>query len=141
MKRKGLVFALLTVALTLPASAARYQVIVNESNPAGAIDKTTVQDYYLGKATRWSDGTTVAAVDLEESSAVRADFSKEVLRKPVANVKSYWLTIIFSGRGVPPPALASDEKVIEAVRKNKGAIGYVSATATLPAGVKAIRVE
>ena len=40
---------------------------------------------------------------------------------------------IFSGRGVPPPELDSDEAVIRFVLKYPGAIGYVSAGADIGA--------
>jgi len=142
MKRQQwLGFAILVVVLAPQAWAAQFQVIVNASNSINSISKTMLQDYYLGKATRWANGTTVVAVDLTEHSDVRADFSKTVLAKTVGNVKSYWLTIIFAGRGVPPAELDSDDQVIEAVRKGKGTIGYVSTTVPLPSGVKGIKVE
>src|SRR5438270_6194194 len=105
MKRKLLIPAAALSAwllMVMPVQAATFQVVVNAGNPARTISKTALQDYFLGKATRWPDGTTVVALDQRESSAVRADFSKAILGKTVANVKSYWLTIVFAGRGVPP---------------------------------------
>jgi len=139
MKRHWIVLAIAIFASS--ALAADFQVVVNASNSASSISKTTLQDFYLGKATRWSNGTAIAAVDRDEHSDVRATFSKVALGKTVANVKSYWLTIVFAGRGVPPPEHDSDEKVLDAVRRNKGGVGYVSAAAVLPNGVKALKIE
>jgi hypothetical protein len=47
---------------------------------------------------------------------------------------------MFSGREVPPPVRDSDTAVIEYVRANSGAIGYIAPSATLPNGVKPLRV-
>ena len=46
----------------------------------------------------------------------------------------------FSGRGVPPPQLDSDEAVLRYVRARRGAIGYVSQAAAT-SGVKVIGVR
>ena len=49
--------------------------------------------------------------------------------RSVAAVKSYWQQVIFSGRGVPPPELETDEAVLRFVARHPGAIGYVSGSA------------
>jgi hypothetical protein len=49
----------------------------------------------------------------------------------VAAVKAYWQQRIFSGRGVPPPALDSDQAVLEYVASHPGAVGYVSGAAAV----------
>jgi hypothetical protein len=43
-------------------------------------------------------------------------------------VKSYWQQMVFSGRSVPPPEMDSEDQVVAFVLKNRGAVGYVSAT-------------
>jgi len=123
------------------AMAAGFQIIVNADNPATSIDAATAQNYFFGKSTRWSDGTTVVPIDQLEKSAIREEFSKTTLKKRVEAVKSYWLTMIFSGRGTPPVELKSDAAVIEAVRTQRGAIGYVSAETALGTGVRVIAVK
>ena len=44
-------------------------------------------------------------------------------------------------RLTPPVELKSDAAVIEQVRTQRGAIGYVSGEVALPAGVKAVPVK
>ena len=53
----------------------------------------------------------------------------QVLRRSPEAVRNYWQQRIFTGRGVPPPELASDEAVLAYVREHRGAVGYVSAAA------------
>jgi hypothetical protein len=55
-------------------------------------------------------------------------------------VKSFWQRQIFSGSGVPPQERASDEEVLDFVRANPGAVGYVSSDTPNGAGVKVLEV-
>jgi hypothetical protein len=59
----------------------------------------------------------------------------------VGAVRAFWQQQIFSGRDVPPPELASDKEVMEFVKQHAGAVGYMSPTTPLGAGVKSIQVE
>ncbi len=123
-----------------PAGAeATYRVIVHPSNPATAIDRKFLEDAFLKKVSRWSNDTAIRPADLPPSSAVRGRFTRDVLARSVAAVRAYWHQRIFSGRGVPPPELLSDERVVAYVLEHEGAIGYVSASAAI-ASDRVIRV-
>lgn len=130
-------FLLLTVSA---AHAASVKVVVHTSNDSDSISKAKVADLFLKRVTRWENGRAVTPVDQSEKSPVRTAFSKELLGKEVAWVKSYWQKMIFSGRATPPAELPSDREVLELVRTNPDAIGYVSDAATLPGGVKVLTV-
>jgi len=141
MTRHYVVTALLVLALASAVSAAEpFKVIVNADNPVASISKATLRDYFLGKATRWPTGPAVKPIDLPESSGVRETFSDEVLGKTVGAVRSQWLSTVFAGRGTPPVQLGTEQEVISAVRSSENAIAYVSASAALGSGVKAIPV-
>ena len=56
-------------------------------------------------------------------------------------MKSYWQKMIFSGRATPPAELSTDTQVLELIRTNPDAVGYVSESATIPAGVKVLTVQ
>lgn len=120
--------ALLLAVLALPGRAAApgYRVIVHPSNPATSLDRRFVADAFLKKVTRWPNDQLIRPVDLDRDSAVRRRFSDDVLKRSVAAVASYWQQLVFSGRGVPPPELDSDDQVVRFVLRNPGAIGYVS---------------
>jgi len=117
-----------------------YQIVVNSANPSASLAKERLAAYFLKKETRWGDGTKVAVVDRAPGAAVRAAFSKSVLGKDVAAVKSYWQRLLFSGKETPPAELDTDREVMEFVAKSPGGIGYVSAGTDLGAGVKALRI-
>jgi len=116
------------------------RVIVNAKNPTAKVSKQFVADAFLKKRTRWSGDSPIQPVDLGQKHSVRAKFSRSILDRDVSAVRRYWAQLVFSGRGVPPPEVTDEDAVIAYVAKNAGAIGYVSASATL-SGVKAVPIE
>ena len=125
-----------------PAAAqGGYVVIVNPENPATSLSQEAVARLFLKKVARWTSGEPVQPVDLAEASELRDLFTKTILGRSVAAVKSYWQQQIYSGRGVPPVEKANEAEVIAFVRSNPGAIAYVSATAAQAHGVRAVSVE
>lgn len=95
---------------------------------------------FLKQATRWDDGEVARPVDLKSDSPTRRLFSERVLNRSVAAVKNYWQQRIFSGGGVPPPELESDQAVITYVTRHRGGVGYVSSTTDI-GKARLIRLE
>jgi ABC-type phosphate transport system substrate-binding protein len=123
-------------ALAVPA----FRVIVHGSNPHARLDRDFVTNAFLRKASRWHHGEAIRPVDLHGKAVARQKFSTQVLRRSVAAVRIYWQQLIFSGRGLPPPELASDLEVVRYVARNAGAIGYVSGTADV-GGLKVVSLD
>jgi ABC-type phosphate transport system substrate-binding protein len=143
MKRTRLPLLVLSLILTIAAAnagAATVKLVVNAANTVPSMSKAKAADLFLKRVTRWDNGRAVTPVDLSEKSSMRAAFSKEVLGKEVAWVKSYWQKMIFSGRATPPVELSSDGEVLDFVRNNPDAIGYVADATPLPAGVRALPI-
>lgn len=142
--RAALAIALVLVAVGLgAASFARaddgdFQVIVHPDNPIAAVDRGFLRDVFLKKTTAWRHGPGARPVDLPPGRA-REQFTKSVLRKSRAQLRSYWNQQIFSGKGVPPPEAESVAAAIAFVRSHPGAIGYVPA-GTDPGGVRVVRI-
>ena len=136
--------AALAVVVALPrapaADSAGFQVIVHPSNPITVLDRRFVVDAFLKKVTRWPHDEVIRPADLESDSPVRRRFSEQLLKRSVAAVKTYWQQLVFSGRDVPPPELDGDWQVVRFVLKHPGAIGYVSAGASLE-GTKVVMVR
>ena len=134
--------SLVLFAVSAPAQTTqptRYKVIINARNPVTSISKSELAAMFLKKADSWSTGALVVPVDQAERAPVRQSFSRDVIGKPPAAVKSYWNQLVFSGRNVPPPEKLSDAEVILFVKSTPSAVGYVSATAQTK-GVKVLMV-
>lgn len=120
---------------------AEFRVVVNARSALSSVPRDFLADAFLKKVTRWDDGEPIRPCDLRPDSTVRRAFSKTILRRAIAAIRSYWQQRIFSGRDVPPPELDSDAAVLGYVAKNRGAVGYVSMSASLGDGIKVIRVS
>lgn len=142
MRKTAMTLLLSSIVLLSAGSAsAAVKLVVHSSNNIASISKAKAADLILKRVTRWDNGRVVTPVDLSEKSPIRAAFTKEVLGKEVAWVKSYWQKMIFSGRATPPAELSSEAEVLEFVRNNPEAFGYVSESATLPSTVRAVPVS
>jgi hypothetical protein len=60
--------------------------------------------------------------------------------KTAAQFSSFWKQAIFTGKGTPPKAFASEAELIKFVGETPGAIGYVT-TNDVPATVKVITIK
>lgn len=139
------ILALAGLLLAAPALQAQrsdsYVVVVSASNPVNTMDAREVSRMFRKEVTRWQHGAAVTPVDQRVDSPTRAAFSQSVHGRGVALIAEFWRQQIFSGRNVPPVEKSSDAEVIEAVRANAGAIGYVSSRAALGPDVKVVTVS
>ena len=102
-------------------------MIVNPDNPITSISKLDALEDFLKSQTSWSNGNRIMPVDLRVTSRVRDALSRAIHGRSATVIKNWWNQQIFAGKGVPPPELASDAKVVSYVLANTGAIGYVAA--------------
>jgi hypothetical protein len=119
----------------------RYQIIVNASNPATELARAEVSRWFLKQTTKWPDGKVVVPLDQSTRSEVRAFFCAGIHRQSTQAIESYWQKQIFSGRTTPPFVKVGDAEVMAYVSGNVAAIGYVTASATMISGVKAVKIK
>jgi ABC-type phosphate transport system substrate-binding protein len=134
-----LAFALCAASVTRAGNAS-FKVIVNPDSSISSVDREFLRDAYLKKTPTWSNGATIRPIDLTRKFAVRDQFSRDVLKKSPAQLKSYWNQQVFSGKGVPPPEVDAIADVIAYVLANPGAIGYLPADSD-PGGAKVVEVR
>ena len=121
-------------ALDLP-----FAVIVHRSNPRTSIARAELSAIYMKRTRSWRGGAQILPIDHLARTRIREDFSRTIHGKSVAYVTRYWQRVIFAGRGIPPPELKSDAAVVDFVKNNRGAIGYVD-RGTAVADVKVLPV-
>jgi len=132
-------FILVATAHSAPAADAGVRVIVNPQVKGTQVPRAVLASIFLKEASRWGDGSPVVPVDQSVRSEVRRTFSSRILDRPLLDVQVYWQRKMTTGL-VPPPVKTSDDEVIAFVSSTPGAIGYVSAEATVPPSVKTIVV-
>ncbi len=117
-----------------------YRVVAHVTNPVARLTREQTSQIFLRKVTLWDNRTPVLPVDQPADSPVRRAFTKQVHRRTIASVQTYWQQQTFAGRGVAPPERASDAAVLNYIRQFPNAIGYVSADANLGRDIKVLIV-
>ena len=135
----GPVAAQRTLALAPPEQ--QFVVIVGEQSPLTSIRREQLSHIFLKKEKALPGGREAMPVDMVGHAKVRIAFSNAVHKRSLVAIENYWSQQIFSGKDVPPPAMAREVDIIAFVRSNPDAVGYVSPTAELGPGVRVLRLE
>jgi hypothetical protein len=99
--------------------------VVSAKSTVITLSKSQVADIFLGKATRFPDGSQAVPIDQSEGTPARDEFYSRIAGKSAAQMKAYWSRIIFTGRGQPPRAVPSSSEAKKLVVANADTIAYV----------------
>lgn len=100
------------------ASQAEVAVIVH---PESSISLTPAQvtNIYLGL------DRSMTPIDLRHWTGTRTHFYQTLVRKNEAQWRSYWATLIFTGKGRPPRGVPDQAAMLGTIAADPRAIGYV----------------
>ncbi len=99
--------------------------VVSVKSTVSTLSRNQVADIFLGKTTRFPDGSLAVPIDQSEGTPARDEFYTKIAGKSAAQMKAYWSRIIFTGRGEPPRAVAGSSETRKLVATKPHAIGYV----------------
>ncbi|MEP7069664.1 MAG: phosphate ABC transporter substrate-binding protein [Usitatibacter sp.] len=127
MGKRLLFFAAVALALsgTNAASAEDVVAVVSAKSPITSLNTNQVADIFLGKTSRFPDGSLAVPIDQLEESPAREKFYAQFTGKSPAQLKAHWSKIIFTGRGQPPRQVASNAEARKTIADNPYAIGYL----------------
>jgi ABC-type phosphate transport system substrate-binding protein len=110
---------------TPPADTDTVVVVVSAASAVTEISRLHLADLYMGRTTRYPNGSPAVPIDQRTGSPVRAAFSATYLGRSEAQMKAHWSRIIFTGRGRPPTEASSDDAVRDLIAGDPRAIGYI----------------
>lgn len=129
------------LGLTTPTVArADIAVIVHRDSPVRAMSPREVSDLYLGRSRSHGTDehkTTLSLYEQPAESPLRETFFRTLNGMNLKQLNAYWARLRFSGEVLPPATLPDSRSVLDAVSRNRSAIGYVDA-ATVNDSVKVI---
>jgi len=126
MRQYLLLITVIGFILILPLMAANdYIIIVNKKTEAESISQSNIQNIFLGKKTRWSDGIKTVPVNLKAGKTHQL-FIEELIKKSTNAYINYWRKMIFTGKGVMPVSFKTETEVVDYIGRTEGAIGYIS---------------
>ncbi|MFT5296913.1 MAG: ABC-type phosphate transport system substrate-binding protein [Colwellia sp.] len=100
-------------------------VITNITADKASITTTQLRRIYSMRQVRWSNDVPITIFVLSSTSTIHQKFCKETLRLFPYQLDRIWNKLTFSGMGVSPTIMESEEELIQAVKSTTGAIGYI----------------
>ena len=140
MKKLLTIFIFLFLAgLIIAQSAQEYKIVVHNDNTKTQMTSKEIESILLKKLTQWDDGTKIIPVDQVSDSPVRERFTETIFNRSISAIKAYWQKQIFTGKATPPVEKSNDQDVLEYIKTNPGAIGYISVS-SITSGAKTISI-
>ncbi|MBK7002627.1 MAG: hypothetical protein IPH35_22535 [Rhodoferax sp.] len=116
------------LAFASPVVHGEIVVVVALDSPLQQMTIREVSDIYLGRL-KAAAGEKLLVLDHPREGALRERFFKQVNGMDLRRLNAYWARLQFSGETQPPVSLDDSKSVLEMVRRNRHAIGYVDASA------------
>lgn len=124
--------SILLLALGLPLSIGAAEepivVIAHKGAKTAKLSRSELRPLFQTKRTTWGDGSSVVALNLPSSNAVRRGFDAAVLGLDPDRVARYWIDRKIRGGARAPKEIPSPALVVKVVSKKAGAVGYVGAS-------------
>lgn len=100
-------------------------VVVNAGSGVDRLSRDEVINLFMGRTRKLTAGVTALPIDQGGASPDRVHFYRALVGKELPEINAYWARLLFSGQASPPRQAESEAEVLEILRNNKGAIGYV----------------
>jgi hypothetical protein len=108
------------------ALAGSTEVIVSGDRSGMAIDRDMLRAIFTTRLRQWPDGAQIHIYVMPDDSAVHDRFCREQLGMYPYVLRELWDRLLFTGTGLTPTVVRSEEEMRARVRGTPGAIGYVS---------------
>lgn len=125
---------LLTFLLCLcfvPFLHAEIVVVVPIDSPVVPMSEQQVSNIFLSKTNRFSNGEKAIPLEVRNNQ-LRAKFYKHISNKTTTQLKSYWTTLIFTGKGKPPKSFSDKHELLDYMKSHRGSIAYILLSEVTP---------
>lgn len=105
--------------------AQQTDVVVNDSVYITSLSQAELRKIFTGHRQYWDDGKKINVFVLEDDAELHTAFCREQLQMFPYQLSRLWTRITYSGQGVTPKRVASQDMLIDALENTDGAIGYI----------------
>lgn len=113
------------ISSSLCLGSDRVEVVVNSALPFDELSLRELRAIYTMKQRRWDSGESITVFVLPETTTAHKEFCKKILGVFPRQLRSVWYRSVYTGTGVAPIEVETEEELIEQVSQTNGAIGYV----------------
>ncbi|WP_197410247.1 MULTISPECIES: hypothetical protein [Colwellia] len=104
---------------------AAIEVVTHPQVTERSLTKSQLRRIYTMRQLRWSDNQAITVFVLPSQHALHQRFAKERLQIFPYQLNRIWHKLTYSGLGVAPTVVKSEQELIQAVSNTPGAIGYI----------------
>ncbi len=112
------------LCLSNASASLAVEVITHSSVAMGSINTTQLRRIFTMRQLRWEEGTPIVVFVLPSQDALHIEFSTQVLKIYPYKLDRIWNKLTFSGLGVAPKVVKSQQELIRLVSLTPGAVGY-----------------
>lgn len=112
-------------AANLPIVTAT-EVVVNKSVPAADYSKVDIRAIFTMQKRFWLNNKQIKVYTLSDSSPLHKDFVKNILNMFPHQIRLVWDRMTFSGTGIAPIELDSEQEMMDKIANTPDSIGYLS---------------
>lgn len=116
---------LLALAAEVPAAEVE---IVAQGERSVRLDTVSLRAIFSVRVRSWPDGTPVKVFVLPDDHPLHQQFCREWLGTFPYVLRASWDRLVFTGTGIAPEVVGSEEEMRRKVARTRGAIGYVRRT-------------
>lgn len=118
---------LVTLALRVHAiSTEPIFVVVSAQSDVRNLSQQDLLALYTGRTRTLPGGQAVTPIDQQRDGMARADFYLALTGMDIARINSYWARLHFTGQVQPPQTVIDDSAMVQRLKADRSAIGYVT---------------
>tara|TARA_R110000737_G_scaffold336647_1_gene356275 strand:+ start:113 stop:565 length:453 start_codon:yes stop_codon:yes gene_type:complete len=117
-------FKIAVVILLFSPQVHAINVISNLTSETTSLSVTQLRRIYSMRQIHWQNGTPIVVYVLASKNPLHQKFCQEQLRLFPYQLDRIWHKLTFSGYGVAPIKVSTQQELIQAIKSTKGAIGY-----------------
>jgi len=120
---------LLLLAQQAPAVAGSVEVITHPDHGSVSIDRSLLRAMFTMRVRQWPDGRPLRVFVFADDHPLHDRFSRELLGTYPYVLRTVWDRMVYTGTGLAPVVVASEDEMRRRVQATPGAIGYVGGAA------------
>ncbi|WP_158768322.1 hypothetical protein [Paraglaciecola sp. L1A13] len=129
MAKYLILFIFSSLSFVYNASASEGIIVVaNTADKSIKLNRQQVRNLFMGGAVPYE----LEAISLPSDNQTRVLFNTKVVGLTESRIQSYWAQMRFTGRKRAPKEMDSENLVLEYLKNNEGAVGYLPAGISVP---------
>lgn len=99
--------------------------VLDSNGKAGSLSQETIREIFFMRLSSWPDGSPIRVFVLPDNNPIHVQFAKEVLGVYPFQLRSAWDRLVYSGTGVAPTTVETQEEMKARIEGTPGGIGYI----------------